>query len=92
MHYSHFDDVIETPFLTYTMTTINFFAEDKVFHSFFEITLELYTDKKDWKLEHQLEELLNSKDIPWEKSEDIWIDEENMFEIVYGFTIAEENE
>lgn len=47
------------------------------------ISLELYSEKKDIKLERQIESLF--RDIPIDKSPDIFLPDENMHEIEFSF-------
>lgn len=45
--------------------------------------IELYTKKKDPATESLLENLFDTNDIAYEKSDDIYIDSEKMFEVYY---------
>lgn len=51
------------------------------------IVVELYTAKKDVKLEHRLENLF--RDIDMAKSVDTWLDDEKMFMTAYTFEIVQ---
>lgn len=54
--------------------------------SFPEVNVELYTDKKNPKLEKKLEKIFAGNDIYWNKSE-TWIDSERMYEVLYELTL-----
>lgn len=54
-------------------------ADNVVVHTFDNYRLEVYTDNKDFALEEKIRTVLNDAEIYWEKSEDIWIEEYEMF-------------
>ena len=75
---------IEPPFLIYLGAgSDNISADNKTYNSKNKYNLELYFREKDESLEMKIENLLNDNNIPWEKSEDIFISDENLFEIIY---------
>ena len=45
--------------------------------------MEYYYEFKDLEMEDKIEELFNSNEIYWQKSEDIYIESERMFVIYY---------
>lgn len=58
------------PYLTIIYgDTDNLFADNKVHQIEQEITLEVYTTKKDETIENLVETLLNNNELPWNKSE-----------------------
>lgn len=59
-------------------------ADGKVYHSFQNLRLELYTKTKDFELEQLLEEALCENDIYWEKSMDIPIEENSLMRVDYN--------
>lgn len=81
--YSHFNSTKKTPFITYLVNgSSNFFADNKVYKKIENIKIELYTSKKDLKVEKKLEDLLDENEIPYECSEE-WIDKEKVFQKIY---------
>lgn len=58
-------------------------ADNKTYYSANKYELEYYFDKKDETTEKKIEQLLNENEIVWEKSDDIYIQSENMFVIYY---------
>lgn len=50
-----------------------------------EITVELYSDKKNVQLERQIESLFSDREI--QKAADTYLDDEEMFLTAYSFTI-----
>ena len=50
-----------------------------------EITVELYSDKKNVQLERQIENLFSDREI--QKAADTYLDDEEMFLTAYSFTI-----
>ena len=87
--YDHFaeGESPDPPFLVFlSPTSDNFSADNVVYASFPEVNVELYTNKKNPKLEKKLEKIFTSHDIYWEKSE-TWIDSERMYEVLYELTL-----
>jgi hypothetical protein len=83
--YDHFaeGESPDPPFLCFLFPgSDNLFADDTVFQKIDELNIELYTDKKDPDTETGIENILNSHELPFEKSE-VWIEEEKMYEVLY---------
>ena len=73
----------ELPFITFNYpSSRNFPASDGVYARIEELTIELYTENKDFALEANVESVLDSYHIVWDKSED-YIQSEHMFMITY---------
>lgn len=82
--YSHFNKVVDPPFLTYRIDhTENFFAENKTYKKIPVTYIELYTKNKNIKLEEKLEEILNNNDIAWEIEAEDYIESEKVYQIIY---------
>ncbi len=82
--YSHFKRRVKPPFLVYFGSgSSNLKADNKVYSKFNSYQIEYYFVNKDEKKEEEIEDLLNSNDIVWEKSEDIYLDSEDLHMIVY---------
>lgn len=64
----------------------NFFADGKVYHLRTELAIELYTNLKQPQHEAKIEAVLNSYDIPWNKTE-VWIEDEKLYEVRYGTVV-----
>lgn len=87
--YSHFaeGESPAPPFMVYLFPKNKHFGADgHVYYKNTEIDLELYTDKKDLKLEEKIEEILDREKIYYEKSE-VWIESERLYEVLYEFTL-----
>ena len=87
--YSHFaeGESPNPPFMVYLFPKNKHFGADGVvFYKNTQIDLELYTDKKDLKLEEKIEEILDREEIYYEKSE-VWIESERLYEVLYEFTL-----
>lgn len=76
----------EIPYIVYFAEDRNIAADGKVYHKFKRITVELYTEIKDTVAESKVEEILDNKEIFYEKEEN-YIDEEEMYQIIYQFEI-----
>lgn len=75
---------IEPPYLIYLGAgTDNFIADNSVFHHENNYRVEYYFNRKDEELEEKIIKLFNDNEIIWTKSEDIYIDDENMFVIYF---------
>ena len=73
----------ELPYLVfYYPSSSNFAASDGVYQKVEALTIELYTENKDFALEANVESVLESYGIVWDKSED-YIQNEHMFMITY---------
>lgn len=75
------------PFVLFLLPgTNNFMADNEVYEQVTEISIELYTDLKMPPLERRVERILNTHEIPWDKSE-VWIEEEKMYEVRYELEV-----
>ena len=82
--YHSFKEDTELPFLIWIGAgSKNFGADDKVYHNKYGYVVEYYYEFKDLEMEDKIEELFNSNEIYWQKSEDIYIESERMFVIYY---------
>lgn len=83
----------EPPFVCFFYTdSDDFYADDRNFAAIRPLTIELYTDNKDFTLESTVEAVLLSHNLPFAKTE-AYIDSERMFQISYTveIVITEEN-
>ena len=84
--YDHFDSKqqVNPPFMTYREISPNTFkADDITYYAFKNYEIELITEKKDVSIENQIEELLTSNKIPYDKSDAVWDDEEKIYHNYY---------
>ena len=87
--YHHFaeDESPQPPFLLFLSPGEETFSADNVaYHSFKQLDIELYTDKKSPTLEEEIEALLTQHEIYFTKTES-WIASEKMYEVLYEMTI-----
>lgn len=71
------------PYITfYYPASRNIPSDDVVYQKVEELTIELYTENKDFALEANVENVLNKYNIVWDKSED-YINSEHMFMITF---------
>ena len=85
--YDHFTEGEgpDPPFLCYRCpNSDNFAADGTVYFPITEIDIELYTDKKDPKIEKELEDLLVKSGIFFDKTETC-IESEKLYEVLYSF-------
>lgn len=83
--YDHFaeGESPEPPFLVFLFPgSDNVFADDRVYYKINRLDVELYTDRKDPETEERIEDILDSRCLPWEKSE-VWIESEKMYEVLF---------
>ena len=87
--YDHFaeGESPDPPFLVFLFPrSDNFMADGKVYQKINELHFELYTDKKLPDVEAQVEAVLDSHGICYEKSE-VWISEERLYEVLYSMEV-----
>lgn len=88
--YHHFaeGEVVNPPFLVYLYpSSNNFSADGKVYCKIHRLDFELYTDKKDTKLERQVEAVLDKHGLFYEKTE-VWIEKEKLYEVLYEMEVT----
>lgn len=84
--YDHFDDnkLTNPPFIAYReQQPDNFKADNTVYSVFLNYEIELVTSKKDVELENKISDLLTKNDIPYEKTDEIWDNDEKIYHIFY---------
>jgi len=84
--YDHFSkkDNIQPPYILYKEeNTDNFMADDKVYNKIQNYSIWLITKKKDKTSELLLENVLDSHNIPYDKVNEDYIREENIFQVNY---------
>lgn len=84
--YDHFnsDKNIKLPFLVYReQIPYTFKADDTTYHQFFNYEIELATEIKDIALERKIEGLLTTNKIPYDKSDEVWDNDEKIYHIFY---------
>lgn len=87
--YDHFaeGESPDPPFLVFLIPgSDNFSADGKVYSKINRLYFELYTDKKDPKMEARVEAILDGYGIYYEKSE-VWIAEERLYEVLYTMEV-----
>ena len=83
--YHHFveGESPDPPFLVFLYpNSDNFAADGMVYFKVNRLNIELYTDLKDVELEETVEAVLDKHGIFYEKSE-VWIETENLYEVLY---------
>ncbi|MEK5390211.1 hypothetical protein NSQ59_07475 [Margalitia sp. FSL K6-0131] len=86
--YSHFtpttdNPVPQPPYICYLVDgNPNFIADNKVFYKITDVTIELYTLKKDLAAEAKIEKVLDDHEIPY-VSYGTFIESEKLFQIIY---------
>lgn len=84
--YDHFDSNknINPPFLVYRETGVDTFkANNTTYYRDYNYELELITEKKDVALQQQLEELLETNNIPYDLNNELWDNEEKIYHNYY---------
>ncbi|MBJ3788247.1 hypothetical protein OCC47_14280 [Bacillus cereus] len=86
--YSHFtatptNPVPAPPYICFLVDgSVNLMADNKVYHKINNLSIELYTNKKDLVAEANLEKILDNYEIPYESYE-VFIETENLFQKNY---------
>lgn len=89
--YHHFaeGESPDPPFLIYFFAASdNFSADGKAYFKVNEVHLELYTVNKNPEIEKKLEDILDSHDIFYDKTE-TYIESEKLYEVLYIFEMEE---
>lgn len=87
--YHHFEteEAIAPPFLVWILPgSNNFMADGITYQGIQELDIELYTDSKNFELEKTVERVLKSYGMSWNKTE-LYIESENMYEILYEMEV-----
>lgn len=86
--YSHFKKRVSPPYIAYSVTqTTNYFADNIVVKKVLNVNIELYTEEKNVELEESLEKILNDNELPYEIEGESFIEEENIYQIIYKITV-----
>ncbi|PGA24099.1 hypothetical protein COL80_18640 [Bacillus thuringiensis] len=86
--YSHFTatpgkPVPKPPYICFLVDgSSNMMADNKVHHQISDVSIEIYTIKKDLIAESKLEKALDDHDLPYESFE-AFIESENMYQKIY---------
>ena len=81
--YHHYVLPPAPPYIVYLFVySSNFGADNKVYQAIDNYQVELYTTKKDPDSEKLVEDLFDSNDIFWDKSE-TWIESEGLYQVAY---------
>lgn len=84
--YDHFDSdkQIPLPFIAYREQDLDTFRADGItYYQFYNYEIELITNKKDVALERQIEGLLTNNKIPYDKTDEVWDNDEKIYHIFY---------
>lgn len=72
------------PFIVYREISPETFKADGVtYYRPYNFEIELVTEKKDVEFEQNIEKLLTENKIPYDKSDDVWDDDEKIYHIFY---------
>ena len=84
--YSHFDvkQKVVPPFIAYREKSPETFkADGKTYYRPYDFEIELVTEKKDIALEKTIEDLLDINNIPYDKSDEVWDEDEKIYHNYY---------
>jgi len=85
--YSHFNQEVKAPYLTYLFTYDNdMMADNENYVEISNFQVELYTDVKDPAAEKKVQAKLKELRLPYGKS-GTWIESEKMFQTVYDIQL-----
>lgn len=81
--YHHFNSPPSPPYIVYLFSySSNFGADNRVHSQADNYQVELYTTKKDPASEKLVEDLFDTNDIYWDKTE-TYIDSEGLYQVLY---------
>ncbi|MEN3130379.1 hypothetical protein [Bacillus albus] len=82
--YSHFTEATKLPYICFLVDdSPHMVADNKVHQKINDIHIELYTTKKDVKVEEVLENILDKYEIPYHSGPDVYIQSEKVFQKTY---------
>lgn len=85
--YRFFKNTPTLPYIIYLLSSSeNFGADDKVYCKAGNYQVELYSEKKDKASEKKLEDIFDSNDIYWDKTE-TYIKSEGLYQVLYEITM-----
>jgi len=80
----------QPPFICYYFDSSDgFAADDQIYAEDTELTIELYTETKDFYLEQAVKSALNAAGLPWSRTE-AWINSERMFQVTFTTSVIVE--
>lgn len=86
-HFEEDDTPGQPPFICFTYpASDNFFADDSVYQKIRQLSIELYTNTKEPKLEKRVEDALDAAGLPYNSSE-MYISSEKMYMVTWGTSI-----
>ena len=86
--YHHFNQKTKVPNLIYYIRdTENFCADNMVLIENATIVIELYSTKKDVKLERQLKDILINNELPYDLIGESFIEEEKVYQTIYEINV-----
>lgn len=75
------------PYIVFLYPSRNdFFADNKNYYKIVQVTMELYSDSKDFISENKVESVLEQNEIPYTK-EEVYIPAERMYEVIYEMEV-----
>lgn len=75
----------KVPFATYSYTVTPYSASDTAYINRYAFMVRVFMSKLDQKIFKEIESKFLQNEIVWTRSEPIWIDDSNVFEIDYEF-------
>lgn len=83
--YEHAPAGTRCPFLTFTVESNNFSADNRVYNKGLSFRAVLYTVEKSPDLEERIETIFDNNEIVWER-EEIYLDDELVYQEIYTGT------
>lgn len=87
--YHHWEkgSVPSLPYIVFLYPSRNdFMADNRNYHKIVQVTIELYSDSKDFDAESKVEAVLEQNEIPYTK-EEVYIPSERMYEVIYEMEV-----
>lgn len=83
--YDHAPKGTRVPFLTFTVSSDNFDADNRVYNKGLSFRAVLYTVEKSPEIEETIEKILDDNDVPWER-EEVYLADEFLYQEIYTGT------
>lgn len=86
--YSHFEEAVALPFICYRDAgEVTFSADNKPTHEINDITIELYSWKKDLAAERKIKDFLAENNLSWTATGAMYMQEEKAYMNAFSITL-----
>lgn len=86
--YSHFEEAVDLPFICYRDAgEETFSADNKPIHEITDVTIELYSWKKDMSAERKIKDFLTENNLSWRATGALYMEDEKAYMNAFSITL-----